>query len=193
MFDFLADCLKEFIEGNADIRGKRLPFGFTFSYGYHQKALDSGIMAQFGISTDISNGVGRDAVPIFREAINKKGLNVDLLAILNDTTSILSYGIYLKRGTQIGFVLGSGTNTCYLERVDRIEHLDPIKTFGKKVENVIINCENGYLGDNGSIDFAKTVFDKEIDEESLFPHNYGYLFDKTLHSHNYHIFPDLRN
>ena len=83
----------------------------------------------------------------------------------------------------MAYVLGSGMNTCYTERVDRIEKIDPIKTFGKKVEKVIINLENGMLGDNGSIDFAKTKFDFELDEQSMFPHSYGW--DNRWHLHDF--------
>ena len=100
-----------------------------------------------------------------------------MLAILNDTTSTLAYGMYLKPDAEIGFVLGTGMNTCYLESVDKIQYIsDPIETFGKKVDKVIINCENGFLGDNGSIDFAKTKWDIEIDSESPHPKSYGLVF-----------------
>ena len=136
-------------------------------------ALDKGIIKFGSIITDLSDVYDQDAVQLFRDAIERRGANVDVLGIINDTTSTQVYGMYLKPGTQMAYVLGSGMNTCYTERVDRIEKIDPIKTFGKNVEKVIINLENGMLGDNGSIDFAKTKFDFELDEQSMFPHSYG--------------------
>jgi hexokinase len=57
----------------------------------------------------------------------------------------------MKPEAAIGFILGSGSNICYLERIDRIKKIDPIATFGSDVENVIINTECGLIGDDGSI------------------------------------------
>ncbi|CAG2181858.1 unnamed protein product, partial [Oppiella nova] len=174
----MAACLEDFINNNPDIGDKRLPFGLTFSFGYDQKALDVGIVTQFGINTNLPDAVGRDAVQFMREAIARKNLKVDVMSICNDTTATLAYGMYLKPDTYIGFILGSGTNTCYLEDVNKIEKIDPLKTFGKRVDGVILNLENGFLGDDGSIDFAKTKWDLEIDAEALFPHSYG--FEKLI-------------
>ena len=191
----MTDCLKDFVDKNPEISGKRLPFGFTFSFGFDQIALDEAVITQFGIATNLPDAIGKDPVQYFRNSISKKGLNIDVLAILNDTTSTLAYGMYLKPDTQMSFLLGSGTNTCYLERVDRITRLDSIKTFGKKVEKVAINCENGFLGDDGAIDFVKTEWDLIIDQESLFPKTYGFVFFQLLNQfeNNGHLFQDLRN
>lgn len=101
-------------------------------------------------------------------------------SISNDTTAVLALGLYIDPEAAIGFILGSGTNACYLERVERIKKIDPIATFGPNATNVIINTECGFLGDNGSMNFAKTKFDLEIDEESLFPHEYTYLIRHSV-------------
>ncbi|CAG2108517.1 unnamed protein product [Medioppia subpectinata] len=178
LFDYLAVCIEDFVNTNPDIGGKRLPFGMTFSFGYDQTALNVGIIKQFGIDTDLPEAVDKDAVKYLQDAIDRKGLKVDVLSIANDTTATLAYGMSLKPDTYIGFILGSGTNTCYLENVDRIEKIDPLKTFGTKTESVILNLENGFLGDNGSIDFVKTKWDLEVDNDSLFPHNYS--FEKLI-------------
>jgi len=137
--------------------------------------LDKGIITQFSLETDIPEAIGNDAVQYLRDAIDRKGLNIDVLAITNDTTAVLALGLYMDPEAAIGFILGSGTNICYLEQVDRIKKIDPLTTFGSNVQNVIINTECGFLGDDRSMDFAKTKFDLEIDEESLFPHSYSYL------------------
>jgi len=168
----LAQCIDDFLNKVPELRNKRLPFGFTFSFGFDQIALDKAIITQFSMETDLPEAIGNDAVQYLREAIERKGLNIKVMSILNDTTAVLALGLYMKPEAAIGFILGTGTNICYLERVDRIKKIDPIATFGSDVKHVIINTECGFIGDNGSMNFAKTKFDFEIDEESLFPHNY---------------------
>jgi len=96
-------------------------------------------------------------------------LNIDVVAILNDTTGTLVNGIYLDKECVIGVVIGSGTNIAYIEKVENIEKLD--KNLRNKFDKIIINTECGTFGDDGSIDFAKTKFDKKTDEGSLYPNS----------------------
>ncbi len=168
----MAQCIDDFLNKVPELRNKRLPFGFTFSFGFDQIALDKAIINQFGLETDLPEAIGNDAVQYLREAIERKGLNIEVISISNDTTAVLALGLYMKSEAAIGFILGTGTNICYLERVDRIKKIGPNATFGSDVKHVIINIESGFIGDDGSMNFAKTKFDLEIDEESLFPHNY---------------------
>jgi hexokinase len=167
----LAQCIDDFLNKVPELRNKHLPFGFTFSFSYDQIALDKAIITRFGLETDLPEAIGNDAVQYLREAIERKGLNIKIMSISNDTTAVLAFGLYMKPEAAIGFILGTGTNICYLERVDRIKKIDPIATFGSDVKHVIINTECGFIGDNGSMNFAKTKFDFEIDEESRLLHN----------------------
>ena len=59
-FGFLAASVKNFVEkkGLASL-GKTLLLGFTFSFGYEQLSIDSGITVQFGINTNIPDAVGK--------------------------------------------------------------------------------------------------------------------------------------
>lgn len=52
-----------------------------------------------------------------------KDLNVDVVAILNDSTGTLLKGAYLDPDCAIGMIFGSGFNACYIEQVDRIPKL----------------------------------------------------------------------
>ena len=52
-----------------------------------QKGLDVGILVTWTKSFNCSSVVGRDAVQMLRDAINKRGdTHVEVLAVLNDTT-----------------------------------------------------------------------------------------------------------
>ena len=106
MFDYLADCLKDSISKYKDLESKRLPFAFTFSFGYDQLALDKGIIKFGSIITDLSDVYDQDAVQLFRDAIERRSVNVDVLGIINDTTSTQVYGMYLKPGYSDGLCFG---------------------------------------------------------------------------------------
>lgn len=62
------------------------------------------------------------------------------------------------------YLIGTGTNACYMERLENVETWtgdldDP--------QQVIINTEWGAFGDNGCLEFLRTSFDHQIDEVSL--------------------------
>lgn len=60
---------------------------------------------------------------------------------------------------------GTGSNACYVETVENAELFDDKSCPEKK--HVLINTEWGAFGDNGCIDFIRTEFDREIDENSI--------------------------
>ncbi len=59
-FGCLAASVKDFVEkkGLASLN-KTLLLGFTFSFGYEQLSIDSGVTIKFGIETHISDAVGK--------------------------------------------------------------------------------------------------------------------------------------
>lgn len=60
--------------------------GFTFSFPMIQKGLDVGILVTWTKTFNCPSVVGRDAVQMLREAINRRGdTHVEVLAVLNDT------------------------------------------------------------------------------------------------------------
>lgn len=60
--------------------------------------------------------------------------------------------------------LGTGSNACYVERVENAELYDGPDN-GKT--HVLINTEWGAFGDNGALDFIRTEYDREMDEFSI--------------------------
>ncbi|CAG0878833.1 unnamed protein product [Darwinula stevensoni] len=163
LFDFLADCIKDFLEEKHHV-GEKLTLGFCFSFPMYQQALNVGILAHWTKSFNCPGVVGKDVVKMLNDAIHRRcGRAVDVVAVLNDTTGTIVKGAYMDHETAIGLILGTGSNACYLERVSRIE-----KWEGKHdVEEVVIDIEFGALGDNGVLDFIKTDFDREVDRNSL--------------------------
>lgn len=61
---------------------------------------------------------------------------------------------------------GTGSNACYVERLENAECFDGPPS---KKDHVLINTEWGAFGDNGALDFIRTEYDREIDEHSINP------------------------
>lgn len=77
---------------------------------------------------------------------------------------------------KIGVIIGTGSNACYVEKASNAELFDKLnKTHG---ERVIINTEFGAFGEQGSIDFIRNVYDKDVDDNSINPNNQ--LFEKMI-------------
>lgn len=71
---------------------------------------------------------------------------------------------YKKPHTAIGLILGTGTNACYMESLDRIgtwtgDYEEP--------KQVIVNMEWGSFGNKGCLNHIRTKYDEEVDLASV--------------------------
>ena len=131
LFDFLADCIHSFLEEH-NLLGEQLALGFTFSFPMYQKSLDCGILVAWTKSFNCPGVVGKDAVEMLNDAIGRRGdLKVRVAAVLNDTTGTLIQGAYLDQNTAVGLILGTGSNACYIERIENIHNWE-----GERPDNV---------------------------------------------------------
>ncbi|CAH1797165.1 unnamed protein product [Owenia fusiformis] len=163
LFDHLAWGIASFLEKEG-LKEKNLPMGFTFSFPLIQKSLSSGLLSMWTKGFKCTDGPGLDVVRLLNEAIARRGdIQVDTVAVLNDTTGTLMAGAYLDHHCQVAMILGTGHNACYMEHLEKVE-----KWEGEKDEpmGVAINMESGALGDNGCTDFIKTEFDIAVDKLS---------------------------
>lgn len=62
--------------------------------------------------------------------------------------------------------LGTGSNACYVEKVENAENFEGGEAHKK---HVLINTEWGAFGDNGALDFIRTQYDRDIDSNSINP------------------------
>lgn len=175
LFEFLASCVADFAHKES-VADKGLKLGFTFSFPMHQKSLHSALLTNWTKSFSATGVVGKDVVHLLQEALNKRGdVNIEVNAILNDTTGTLLQGYALDHRTRIGLILGTGSNAAYLERADRVSHWES-ERHGEK--EIVIDVEWGAFGDNGAIDFVKTHFDRQVDNSSL--HINSFSFEKYI-------------
>lgn len=92
-------------------------------------------------------------------------------ALVNDTVATLAGARYWDDDVMVAVILGTGTNACYVERVDAIPKLLGHKSTSGRT---IVNTEWGAFS-NG---LPLTEFDREMDAESINPGEQ--LFEKTI-------------
>ncbi|PIO53135.1 hypothetical protein TELCIR_25545, partial [Teladorsagia circumcincta] len=69
----------------------------------------------------------------------------------------------------MGVIVGTGTNACYMEKLERVPKLKGEWENDGFPPEMIINMEWGAFGDDGSINFVVTEYDKYIDSSSINP------------------------
>ncbi|XP_043201457.1 hexokinase-2-like [Amphibalanus amphitrite] len=171
LFDFLAGCVQSFLREKHP-SGRHFELGFTFSFPMIQKSLDVGILQTWTKSFKASGCVGQDVVKMLNEALHRRGdINVDVVAIMNDTTGTLVQGASQDQHCAIGVILGTGSNAAYIERVDRVKKWDHHQN---GIKEVVIDVEWGAFGDNGVLDFVRTDVDRAVDDLSLLVNSFTF-------------------
>lgn len=89
----------------------------------------------------------------------------------------------MDKRTRIGIVFGTGSNAAYVEQADRVKHWEGRGRCGAK--QVCIDIEWGAFGDKGSLDFLRTKFDDLLDQTSLLPGGYTYVFHALFFTFKY--------
>jgi hexokinase len=90
LFDYLADCVKDFMGVKKIPIDAKMPMGFTFSFPMKQHSLHSAELVTWTKSFNCPSVVGRDVVELLQTSLRKHGMvNIEVLCILNDTTGTL--------------------------------------------------------------------------------------------------------
>jgi hexokinase len=92
-------------------------------------------------------------------------VEVNIVALINDTT-----GILLSVGNEvpdcyIGLALGEGTNACYMEELSAI----PKFSGDGRHTKVIVNTEWCAFGDDGKLSPWRNDYDRQVDKTSSNP------------------------
>uniref|UniRef100_A0A4W3I404 Hexokinase-2 n=1 Tax=Callorhinchus milii TaxID=7868 RepID=A0A4W3I404_CALMI len=163
LFDHIADCLGSFME-KLGIKDQKLPLGFTFSFPCQQTKLDESVLVNWTKGFKSSGVEGRDVVTLLRQAIQKRGdFDIDIVAVINDTVGTMMTCGYDDHNCEVGLIVGTGTNACYMEEM---RHIDLVEGDEGRM---CINMEWGGFGDQNALDDVRTEFDREIDRGSLNP------------------------
>lgn len=176
LFDYIASELVSFVakEGENFVipPGRTRELGFTFSFPVKQSSIASGTLIKWTKGFSISETIGKDVVVALNEAMERKGLDMRISALVNDTVGTLAGGRYSDQDVMAAVILGTGSNACYVERADAIP-----KWQGDlpKSGNMIINME---WGNFWSSHLPTTEYDKAFDAESLNPGEQ--IFEKLI-------------
>jgi hexokinase len=139
----------EFLQAVVDylrpVVNKSNKIGFCFSYPIEIQPDGDGIPLRFSKEIDINGLVGEPVGAWILRTLRDAGYTEEKkIVLLNDTVSTLLGGkaAYGDRhyDSFIGFILGTGTNTCYIEKGSNITKL---AESGKQYESMLINMESG--------------------------------------------------
>jgi len=145
LFDFIADCIKTFMNKHNMPIGAKQKLGFTFSFPVKKKGIASGALLRWTKGFSASGVEGEDVVKLLNGSLRRKGLsNTKVAALANDTVSTLVARSYEDPNCDVGVILGTGTNACYPEK-----------------DRMIINIEWGNFNK-----LRRTSYDCELDEDS---------------------------
>ncbi|XP_064882828.1 hexokinase-2-like isoform X2 [Oncorhynchus nerka] len=163
LFDHIVHCIADFLE-YMGMKGASLPLGFTFSFPCHQSKLDQGILLKWTKGFKATGCEGEDVVTLLKDAIyRREEFDLDVVAVVNDTVGTMMTCGYEDPLCEVGLIVGTGTNVCYIEEMQNMELLDGSE--GK----MCVNMEWGAFGDHGELDDFSTDFDKAVDEHSANP------------------------
>jgi hexokinase len=162
-FQIIAGSIKPLAEKTERI-------GFCFSYPTEILPDKDGILLQFCKEVQAPGVVGQ---LIGKNLLETLGMQGHKIVLLNDTVSTLLAGksASLNRNYDsfIGYILGTGTNTCYIEsnlNISKKHGLDPAK-------GQIINIESGSFGKS-----PRTDLDILFDNTTVNPGSY--TFEKMI-------------
>lgn len=172
LFDYVADCLADFMK-TKNLTHKKLPLGFTFSFPCRQNKLEEGVLLSWTKKFKARGVQDTDVVNRLATAMKKhKDLDVDILALVNDTVGTMMTCAYDDPNCEVGVIIGTGTNACYMEDMSNIDLVEGDEG------RMCINTEWGAFGDDGALEDIRTEFDRELDLGSLNPGKQ--LFEKMI-------------
>ncbi|XP_011906507.1 PREDICTED: hexokinase-3 isoform X2 [Cercocebus atys] len=163
LFDFAAHCLSEFLD-TQPVSKQGLQLGFSFSFPCHQTGLDRSTLISWTKGFRCSGVEGQDVVQLLRDAIQRHGAyNIDVVAVVNDTVGTMMGCELGARPCEVGLVVDTGTNACYMEEARHVAVLDEDRG------RVCVSVEWGSFSDVGALGPVLTTFDHTLDHESLNP------------------------
>ncbi|KAK6128003.1 hypothetical protein DH2020_038250 [Rehmannia glutinosa] len=168
LFDYIAEKLANFVDEEEQIfhdlaSGRQRELGFTFSFPVMQTSINSGNLIRWTKGFSIDDTVGQDVVGELTKALKRKGVEMRVAALVNDTIGTLAGGRYTSNDVALAVILGTGTNAAYVERAQAIPKWHgPLPKSGE----MVINME---WGNFRSSHLPLTEYDHTLDIESLNP------------------------
>ena len=148
--------------------------GYCFSYEARITPDRDGILSNFNKGVHVEGSDGMKVCEVLEKALADAGIpGKRRYVLLNDSTAAAFGALSQLSGSAcsgtLGFILGTGTNTCYPEKTSRITRY-PVEDNGG---TMLINMESGaYAG------FPRGEADRLLDESDPLPGNH--LYEKMV-------------
>ncbi|KAL1968525.1 hypothetical protein VTN77DRAFT_1735 [Rasamsonia byssochlamydoides] len=173
-FDWMAEKIDSMLASVDEQYGRDsktpLALGLSWSFPIDQTSISSGRVIHMGKGFLCSNGtVGQELGDLIIQSCRKRGLNVRVDAIVNDSSATLLSRAYVDPKTRMSLILGTGTNVAVHFPVHEIA----LSKFGvrpqswfDRAKHVIINSELSMFG--GGI-LPMTRWDEVLNRTHLRP------------------------
>ncbi|EKF30554.1 hexokinase, putative [Trypanosoma cruzi marinkellei] len=162
LFGFIAQSVKKMMEQKApEDLNRTVPLGFTFSFPTEQKGVDHGFLIKWtkGFST---RGVeGKDVVELLQKALKRMQVKVKVVALCNDTVGTLITNYFFDPDTQVGVIIGTGSNACYFEDASAVTKEPSVAARG--TTQTPINMECGNFDSKYKFVLPVTAYDEAMD------------------------------
>ncbi|KEY66880.1 hypothetical protein S7711_05234 [Stachybotrys chartarum IBT 7711] len=152
-FDWMAGRIVETLsttQVKEEGSSRALPIALSWSFPIEQTSLGSGKLQGMGKGFYANKGlIGQDLKDIVRLACQHHGLEVELQAILNDSSACLLSQSYSHVSTRFGVILGTGVNiAAYLPTsiIGRFKFGQRPPSWFEEASHVIVNTELGMFG-----------------------------------------------
>ena len=66
-------------------------------------------------------------IELIPSSLRPKDIDIDVMAVVNDTTGTLMSCAHKNRECRVGVIVGTGTNACYMEEMNNVPLFDPAK------------------------------------------------------------------
>ncbi|XP_010725007.1 hexokinase-4 isoform X2 [Meleagris gallopavo] len=163
LFDYISECISDFLDKH-QMKHKKLPLGFTFSFPVRHEDIDKGILLNWTKGFKASGAEGNNVVGLLRDAIKRRGdFEMDVVAMVNDTVATMISCYYEDHRCEVGMIVGTGCNACYMEEMHNVELVEGDEG------RMCVNTEWGAFGASGELDEFLLEYDRVVDETSLNP------------------------
>lgn len=157
-FERLSDRLEAVLDESDSI-------GICFSFPCEILPNRDGRILGFSKEVRVVDVEGRLLGEGLNQVFVRRGHKAKRITVLNDTVATMMGSLAAAKGHRydnyIGFILGTGTNTCYVERTEKIKKSPAARALPGEM---VINMEScGYNG------FLQGTFDRMVDRESENP------------------------
>ncbi|KAI3906873.1 hypothetical protein MKW98_004923 [Papaver atlanticum] len=163
LFGFIASGLSEFVQEEYEKykipRETKREIRFTFSFPVNQTSINEGILLEWNKGFNVSDTIGKDVVACLKEAMKKANLDMfSVTALVNDSVGALAGAIYKNQDVKVAVILGTGSNACYIERMDaipKIQRKGDQDCLTAPTGTTVLLIEWGYFSDQGVLPYTE--------------------------------------